>query len=62
MLEPVAATALDRRRILVVDDEPLIGTAMRRTLTADYDVVPVTSAVEGLAALRALIRQRLPSR
>ena len=52
MPDPVAIPAAARRRILVIDDEPLIGTVIRRMLAADYDVVPVTSAADGLKALR----------
>jgi len=44
--------AKPRRRILIIDDEPLIGTVVRRMLAADYDVTPLTSAVEALQVLR----------
>jgi CheY-like chemotaxis protein len=39
-----------RGRILVIDDEPHVGTAMRRVLT-QHDVVTSTSAAEGLSLL-----------
>jgi signal transduction histidine kinase/CheY-like chemotaxis protein len=35
-----------RRRILVVDDEPLVGTAIRRSLAVQHDVTVLTSARE----------------
>lgn len=46
-----AAPAEGRPRILVIDDEALIGTVVKRMLAAEYDVTPVTSAVEGLRLL-----------
>ena len=52
MPDSVPTPAAARRRILVIDDEPLIGTVMRRMLAAEYEVVPVTSATEGLALLQ----------
>lgn len=41
-----------RRRILVIDDEVLVGAALRRILTRDHDVVLVTRASEALEQLR----------
>lgn len=41
-----------RPRILVIDDEALIGTVVQRMLATEYDVVPVTSAKLGLRMLR----------
>jgi PAS domain S-box-containing protein len=38
------AVQVQRRRILVVDDEPLVGRAVSRTLAASHDVVALTSA------------------
>jgi two-component system cell cycle sensor histidine kinase/response regulator CckA len=35
-----------RGRVLVVDDEPAIGRALRRVLEADHDVVTLTNAIE----------------
>jgi CheY-like chemotaxis protein len=37
-----------RARILVVDDEPKLGHAIRRTLASEHDVLVLTSAVEAL--------------
>ena len=52
---PVVLTALPptarRGRVLVIDDEALIGTALRRGLSA-HEVVAETSAVKALARLR----------
>ena len=42
-----------RARILVVDDEPMIGTSVRRSLGNDHHVVAVTSAVEALEILES---------
>jgi CheY-like chemotaxis protein len=39
-------------RILVVDDEPLVGRAVRRVLSGQTDVTTVTSGAEALALLR----------
>jgi CheY-like chemotaxis protein len=41
-----------RARILVVDDEPLIGRSLRRSLSDADEVVAVTSAAAALARLR----------
>ncbi|ATB27875.1 response regulator [Melittangium boletus] len=41
-----------RGRILVVDDEPQIGGAIRRTLRREHEVVTLTSAREAYARLR----------
>jgi PAS domain S-box-containing protein len=43
---PVSAGAARRARILVVDDEPMIGLAIRRTLQREHEVVTLTSARE----------------
>lgn len=41
---------IPRKKILVVDDEPLVGDAVRMMLTFDgHDVVTATSAKEALA-------------
>ncbi|MET0405410.1 MAG: response regulator [Cystobacter sp.] len=40
-----------RDRILVVDDEPMIGVAIRRTLQREYEVITTTSAREACARL-----------
>ncbi|QRK04615.1 response regulator [Archangium violaceum] len=41
-----------RARILVVDDEPLVGTALRRALDCDHEVRVTTRAREALSQLR----------
>ncbi|ATB33414.1 hybrid sensor histidine kinase/response regulator [Melittangium boletus] len=40
-----------RGRVMVVDDEPLIGTAIRRTLQREHEVITLTSAREALTRL-----------
>ncbi|HEX8436593.1 response regulator, partial [Archangium sp.] len=47
---PAAAAPL-RGRLLVVDDEPLIGMAIRRMLQREHEVVTLTSAREAQARL-----------
>jgi CheY-like chemotaxis protein len=49
---PVIAVAR-RARVLVIDDEPAIGIALRRTLQDDHDVEAVTSARGALDLLDA---------
>jgi CheY-like chemotaxis protein len=46
-----AAPARPRARILVVDDEPLIGTVIERTFQAEHDVTVVSSARAALERL-----------
>lgn len=46
-----AAPSARRHRILVVDDEPLVGTIIARSLSGDFDVVPVGGATEALDLL-----------
>ncbi|MFL5271058.1 MAG: ATP-binding protein [Anaeromyxobacteraceae bacterium] len=41
-----------RGRVLVVDDEPLVGVALRRALAREHDVVVTGSAREALALVR----------
>jgi len=43
---PVSVGEARRARILVVDDEPMIGMAIRRTLQREHEVVTLTSARE----------------
>ncbi len=50
---PPAATPARRGRILVVDDEALVGAAIRRALAAEHDVAVVLGAQEALARLDA---------
>lgn len=45
-----------RGRILVIDDEKMIGTAIVRLLGGDHDIVNTTSAIEGLEHLAAAER------
>jgi CheY-like chemotaxis protein len=45
--------AARRGRVLVVDDEPSVSTAIRRTLALDHDVSAAASGVEALALLRS---------
>jgi len=48
---PHPATAAKLPRVLVVDDEPLVGRAVRRVLADRSDVVAVTAAGEALQLL-----------
>ncbi len=51
---PVAAArapAPPRSRILVVDDEPLVGTVLARTLGAEHDIVACNGVREALRRL-----------
>ncbi len=50
--QPVA-TAIRRGRVLIIDDEPMIGSAIRRTLRAQHDVVACLKATEALDLIRA---------
>ncbi len=47
---PAAPPPAARARVLVVDDEPMVGASLRRALSA-HDVVSVTSAREALARI-----------
>ncbi len=49
---PVAAPTR-RAKVLVVDDESIIGTVIRRSLAAQHDVVALTHATEALARIHA---------
>jgi len=56
--EPLAisrekASATRRARVLVVDDEVVITTTVRRLLSADHDVVTATRAVEAFQRIEA---------
>lgn len=44
---------VSRRRILVIDDDPLVARAARRALEACYDIVVANSGDDGLAELAA---------
>lgn len=48
---PPSASSLRRGRVLVVDDEPAIAMAMRRTLLRAHDVAVAAGATEALAIL-----------
>jgi PAS domain S-box-containing protein len=48
VLEPHRQKSAGVARVLVVDDEPLIGRVMRRALRADFDVVTIECAREAL--------------
>jgi signal transduction histidine kinase len=52
-LRRAAGTAVRRGTIMVIDDEPMIGTVVSRMLSPDHDVVPFTSVREGLEAMQA---------
>jgi CheY-like chemotaxis protein len=47
------AKAKRRARVLVVDDEPMIGSLVRRMLSAEHDVVVTLAAAEALRLIRA---------
>jgi len=49
---PPPATAPPATRVLVIDDEPLVGQMVARALRHDAQVVPITSAREALALLQ----------
>jgi C4-dicarboxylate-specific signal transduction histidine kinase/CheY-like chemotaxis protein len=40
-----------RGRLLIIDDEPMIGASLKRALGREYDVTATTSATDALAAL-----------
>src|SRR5262249_39356326 len=42
-----------RERVLVIDDEPMIGVMIRRLLAAHCDVLPITSPREALRRIGA---------
>ena len=47
-----AGAVRGRARLLVVDDEPMIGNAVARALRPDHEVVPVSSARAALEQIR----------
>ncbi len=49
---PVVVRAARRARVLVVDDEPLVGAAVRRALGSDHEVAVVSGARQALDRLR----------
>jgi signal transduction histidine kinase len=42
-----------RARVLVVDDEPMIGKAVRRALSKEHDVLATNTALDALKSIRA---------
>lgn len=48
-----ASRKVRRATVLVIDDDPLVGTAVRRTLKAEHDVTVVSSAGAALARIAA---------
>jgi signal transduction histidine kinase len=48
VVSPVAALPGRRAQILVVDDEPTLGAAVRRLLSVDHDVQAVTAARDAI--------------
>ncbi len=48
---PAASVPGGKARVLVVDDEPLMGSAIRRALSSEHDVVVVKGAREALGLL-----------
>jgi PAS domain S-box-containing protein len=48
---PVVPTSQRRGRILLVDDEPMLGTSVRRALASEHDVEVLTSSREALARI-----------
>ncbi len=52
VLAPVAAPST-RAKVLVIDDEPIVGRAVRRVLQAQHDVTAVTSARAALDLIAA---------
>ena len=47
-----SAPQVRRGRLLVVDDEPIVGGSIRRTLAKEHDVVVVSSGKEALALIQ----------
>lgn len=45
-------TSTERGRVLVIDDEPLIGLSIKRLLARSHDVIPMTSARDALEVLQ----------
>jgi CheY-like chemotaxis protein len=50
---PATAESLRRGRVLVVDDEPMVALAVRRSLEAQHDVSVVHRAQDALDMLQA---------
>ena len=52
-IEPPPPVGERREKVLVIDDEPMIGVMIRRLLAAHCDVLPVTHAREALRRIGA---------
>jgi CheY-like chemotaxis protein len=52
-LAPPSSRAVHRSRILVIDDDPLIGKLTRRCLAPQHDVNATTNATDALARISA---------
>jgi PAS domain S-box-containing protein len=52
-IEPPAPKAERREKVLVIDDEPMIGVMLRRLLAAHCDVLPITNPREALRRIAA---------
>jgi PAS domain S-box-containing protein len=48
---PLASASARRGRVLLIDDDPMIGSAVRRILRSEHDVTILTSAQEGFEAI-----------
>ncbi|MGE0397755.1 MAG: ATP-binding protein [Kofleriaceae bacterium] len=48
---PAAPTSTSRKRVLIIDDEPLLRDALTRLLGADHEITTASSGAEGLAAI-----------
>jgi CheY-like chemotaxis protein len=51
MIPPDSTAPHPRPRLLLIDDEPIIGMVLQRMFAADYDIVSATSATKGLQIL-----------
>ncbi len=49
----VPRESVPRQRVLVIDDEPMVGVSLRRLLATDHDVVSEQSAVTALCRIDA---------
>ncbi len=51
--EPTGGAGTLRSRLLIVDDDPLVGTSLRRVLSREHDVTVEIGAREALGRLQA---------
>jgi CheY-like chemotaxis protein len=49
--KPTTSSGRRRGRVLVVDDEAMVGSAIRRALASEHDVVALTNAREALSRI-----------